>query len=128
MDVVRAIETLIKQGPGPSRTYNISQDETVPLPDFLTMLADVLGTAPPQIAHVKRSLLESQGFLPDCSPFSDRWMSELTNERSKAELGMVYTPVQEALAAIVAHYESEPPRKPASYSRRSAERNLILQL
>lgn len=128
LDVVRAIETLIRQGPGPSHVYNISQDETLPLPDFLSIVAELLDTAPPRVIEVKRSLLEAQGFLPDCSPFSDRWMSELTNERSKAELDMVYTPIREALAAIIAHYQEEPPRKPASYSRRSAERNLILQL
>jgi hypothetical protein len=39
----------------------------------------------PHIIRVKRSELEANGFLPDCSPFSDRWMSELDNTRSKAE-------------------------------------------
>jgi nucleoside-diphosphate-sugar epimerase len=126
-DVARAIITVINQGMGKGRAYNISQDETVPLSEFLALVGEFMGYEPPQLIEVKRSLLVANGFLPDCSPFSDRWMSELTNERSKAELGMHYTPLRTYLERIVRHYQDNPPQRPASYRRRNAERNLVLQ-
>ncbi len=119
-DVVQAILRLIESGAGKGQTYNISQDETTSLDDFLGIVAEYLNTEP-QIVRFKRSLLEANGFLPDCSPFSERWMSELTNERSKAELGMQYTPLREYLKRLVNYYEANPPPKPASYRRRHAE-------
>jgi nucleoside-diphosphate-sugar epimerase len=119
-DVVKAIMILINTGKGKRRVYNISQDETVSLKEFLNLMGDILHTEA-QMIPIKRSLLEANGFLPDCSPFSDRWMSELTNQRSKTELGMTYTPLREYLGKIVAYYESHPPRKPAGYRRRKAE-------
>ena len=80
----------------------------------------------PELIEIKRSVLEANGFLPDCSPFSDRWMSELVNDRSKAELGATYTPLPEYLEHIVRYYRTFPPQRPASYTRRSAERSLTL--
>lgn len=126
-DVVRAITTLVNTGKGKGRVYNISQDETVPLPEFLAIVGEIMGYEPPQLIEVKRSVLVANGFLPDCSPFSDRWMSELANERSKDELGIVYTPVRTYLERIIQHYQDNPPQRPASYKRRNAERNLVLQ-
>ena len=74
---------------------------------------------------MRRDLLEANGFLPDCSPFSERWMSELDNTRSKRELGMTYTPVRTYLEKIVAYYAENPPPMPASYRRRRAELLLL---
>jgi len=118
-DVVKAILLAMKQT-GKGRTYNISQDETTSLEEFLGVVSELLGVQP-QLVHFRRGLLEANGFLPDCSPFSERWMSELTNERSKAELGMTYTPLREYLGKIIAHYESDPPRDPVGYKRRHRE-------
>ncbi|MEP6986083.1 MAG: NAD-dependent epimerase/dehydratase family protein [Chloroflexota bacterium] len=118
-DVVKSILLAMKQ-PGKGRAYNISQDETTSLEEFLGVVGDLLGVQP-QLVHFRRGLLEANGFLPDCSPFSERWMSELTNERSKAELGMSYTPLREYLGKIIAHYESDPPRDPVGYKRRHRE-------
>ncbi len=126
-DVVKAMITLIEKGIGKGRAYNISQDETITLPDFVQKISDIMGKQAPEIVEVKRSLLESNGFLPDCSPFSDRWMSELTNDLSKKELGMEYTPLQVYLEKVIRYYKMHPPEKPASYKRRNAERHLIGQ-
>lgn len=126
-DVVRAIVMLLENGAGKGRAYNISQDETVTLAEFVGIMADIMGYQAPDLVMVKRSLLEANGFLPDCSPFSDRWMSELTNERSKTELGMTYTPLREYLARIIDHYRTHKPHKPSSYKRRSSERAFALQ-
>jgi nucleoside-diphosphate-sugar epimerase len=125
-DVVRAIVTVLEGGLGKGRAYNISQDETVTLETFLEMMSAYMGLTPPELVEVKRSVLEVNGFLPGCSPFSERWMSELTNERSKAELGLTYTPLADYLRRIVRYYLDNTPPRPASYRRRPAERALVL--
>lgn len=118
-DVVKSI-LLAMQQPAKGRAYNISQDETTTLEAFLGIVGEILNVQP-KLIKIRRSLLEANGFLPDCSPFSERWMSELTNERSKAELGMSYTPLREYLGKILAHYEANPPREPVGYKRRRRE-------
>jgi nucleoside-diphosphate-sugar epimerase len=126
-DVVQAIRRLMDTRQGLGEAYNLSQDETVMLPELIQQICALMDKPMPELIEVKRSLLEANGFLPDCSPFSDRWMSELTNDRSKAELGLTYTPLPVYLERIVRHYQAHPPQRPASYKRRSAERNLVLQ-
>ncbi|MFW5696365.1 MAG: NAD-dependent epimerase/dehydratase family protein [Phototrophicaceae bacterium] len=123
-DVVEAIVRLIDSGTGKGRAFNISQDETVRLEDFLRLVGDIMNITP-DIRPVPRDTLESHGFLPDCSPFSDLWMSELDNTRSKTELNMVYTPLRTYLERIVAHNEEFPPAAPASYRRRRSEKRLV---
>lgn len=125
-DVIEAMTTLIETGLGKGRAYNISQEETVTLDEFLALLGDAAGSAP-NIVRVKRDLLEANGFLPDCSPFSERWMSELDNQRSKDELGLEYTPLRSALQTIVDYYEAHKPPQPVSYRRRHAEKMLAMQ-
>lgn len=125
-DVVRAIKGVLENGLGKGRAYNLSQDETVTLDQFLHLLGRLLDVEPKTV-RLRRSLLEANGFLPDCSPFSDRWMSELDNSRSKAELGVTYTPLRDYVAALVNHYAANPPpHKPVGYRRRTAEINFAL--
>ncbi|MEZ4667978.1 MAG: hypothetical protein R3E39_08690 [Anaerolineae bacterium] len=119
-DVVKAIMLCIQRGSTLRSVYNISQDETTSLDEFLGIVGDLLGVEP-HLMRFRRTLLEANGFLPDCSPFSERWMSELTNDLSKTELGMTYTPLREYLGKIVAHLDAEPPREPVGYKRRHAE-------
>lgn len=126
-DVIDAIMTLIDTGKGKGRAFNIAQDETLSLDEFVALLADILGVEP-TITRIKRDVLEANGFLPDCSPFSDRWMSELDNQRSKEELGLTYTPLRTYLEKIVRYYEENEPPRPASYRRRHAEKALALEL
>ncbi|NWF71062.1 MAG: NAD-dependent epimerase/dehydratase family protein [Chloroflexi bacterium] len=121
-DVVKAIRQVIETGKGKGRSYNISQDETTTLQGFLELLGGMMGIEP-RLVWVKRSLLEANGFLPDCSPFSERWMSELDNHRSKDELGVRYTPLADYLRKIVDHYTTNPPLQPAGYRRRRSERD-----
>lgn len=127
MDVVDTILTLIKTGNGKGKAYNISQDETLSLDEFLALLGEVMGVTA-NLVRVKRDLLEANGFLPDCSPFSERWMSELDNSLSKSELGIRYTPLRTYLGKIVAYYNENPPPTPAGYKRRRAELLLHSQL
>jgi len=125
-DVVAAIMAIIESGTGVGRAYNISQDETVSLETFLTILGEIIGQ-PANIQTLPRDVLEGHGFLPDCSPFSDVWMSELDNSRSKAELGISYTPLRTYLEQIVAYYAGQPTKEPRGYRRRRAEKKLALQ-
>jgi nucleoside-diphosphate-sugar epimerase len=120
-DVINAVIHVMNNGLGKGDAFNISQEETVSLAEFLGLLAQAMGVKPPQIAYHKQSELEASGFLPDCSPFSDRWMSELDNSRSKSELGITYTPLATYLERIVAYYHANPPQNPMSYKRRHAE-------
>lgn len=125
-DVVRAIKRVLENGLGKGHAYNLSQDETVTLDQFLHLLGGLLDVEP-KIVRLRRSLLEANGFLPDCSPFSERWMSELDNTRGKAELGVTYTPLREYVASIVGYYTANPlPHKPLGYRRRPAEIDFAL--
>jgi len=117
-DVVSAVIRLIETGQSKGAAYNISQDETVPLDEFLALVGDILGV-PANVVRVRRDVLEANGFLPDCSPFSDRWMSELDNTRGKAELGITYTrcaPISKRSSLITTNRRqlgelSPPPRR-----------------
>lgn len=120
LDVVAAIMQLIESGKGKGQAFNISQDEHVGLGEFLQIMADVMNVDLP-LVRVKRSELEAQGFLPDCSPFSERWMSALDNSRSKEVLGIRYTPLRDYLAQLLRHYENSSPAPPLTFRRRHAE-------
>jgi nucleoside-diphosphate-sugar epimerase len=122
-DVVEAITRVIFNGLGKGQAFNISQDETLSLPEFLGIVAEVIGVTPRLVA-VNGELLREDGFMPDCSPFSERWMSELDNALSKAVLGMTYTPARTSLERIVGHYLKFPPPVPPSYRRRGSEKGL----
>jgi nucleoside-diphosphate-sugar epimerase len=127
-DVVQAVLRVLATGHSKGRAYNISQDETVTLAEMLAQLCALMDRPMPELAEVRRSVLEANGFLPDCSPFSDRWMSELDNARSKSELGLDYTPLSDYLPVIIRQYLDNPPARPASYRRRAAERKLLEQI
>jgi nucleoside-diphosphate-sugar epimerase len=121
LDVVNAIIRLIETGMGKRGAYNLAQDETVTIDEFLHLLAKVKGVPAPRIVRKKAKELEAGGFLPDCSPFSDVWMSELDNTLSKEALGITYTPLETYLTALVEYYRLHPPQPPVSYRRRTAE-------
>jgi len=126
-DVVNAVQHIIENGLGKGKGYNLSQDETTSLSELLKIIGDILGIEP-QIRFVERDLLKANGFLPDCSPFSDYWMSELDNTLGKTELGISYTPLRTYLEKILAYYGQHPPEKPTSYRRRHAEKNLLIDV
>lgn len=126
-DVVQAIMRLAKGGLGNGRAYNIGQDETLKLEQFLEMLAE-LSHRPLETVRVPRMQLESRGLLPECSPFSGKWMSSLDNSRSKTELGMVYTPMRDYLKKLISHYQATPPLEVEGYDQRARELELARSL
>lgn len=120
LDVVQVIANLIDGDPGQGKAYNIAQDEHISHADFLIALADIMG-AQARMVSAKRSDLVAHGFLPDCAPFSERWMSALDNRLSKDELGVAYTPLVESLEALVEYYDTHRLPHPLTYRRRRAE-------
>jgi nucleoside-diphosphate-sugar epimerase len=126
-DVVQAIMNVIKTGSGKGYAYNISQDETITIEEFIGSMARMAGYTP-RLTHIPRDILETHGLLPECSPFSDSWMSELDNTRSKLHLGMRYTPVLTYLERLVSYYTSHQLPSPVEYQRRAEELSLAARL
>ena len=122
-DVVRATMRIAKSDAGKGEAYNIGQDETVSLEEFLRLLAGLM-QRPLTIVRLPRARLERAGLLPHCSPFSDPWMSALDNARSKRELGMKYTRLNIYLRKLVEFYQSSPRRAIAGLARRKEESSL----
>ena len=122
-DVIQAIVRIVQTGVGKGSVYNISQDETLSIDAFLRLLAEIAGYTF-QLKRVTRATLENLQLLPDCSPFSDLWMSELDNRRSKLELEMQYTPLPVYLRKLVKYYEGSSTPVPEGYRRRDEELRL----
>lgn len=125
-DVVQAVLRVAQSEPGKAQAYNIGQDETVTLLEFLNLLAE-LTQKPLDLARVSRSRLDAAGLLPHCSPFSDPWMSALDNTRSKAELTMRYTPLPVYLGKLVRQFEENPARPVEGYAQRPQEIEIASQ-
>lgn len=122
-DVVQAITRLIETGRGKGLVYNLSQDEALSIDEFLLLLAEIAGQTL-RVKRIEREILDRLQLLPDCSPFSDPWMSELDNRRSRLELGMRYTPLPVYLERIVGHYADSRLPLPEGYRRRNDELKL----
>lgn len=119
-DVAKIVADLIESGRGKGRAYNVAQDETISLNSFLESLAQILNVKL-QLKRIPRAKLEELKLLPACSPFSDPWMSELDNSRSKQELGVRYTSWETCLKNVALHYKNHPQLQPEGYQGRSRE-------
>ncbi len=127
LDVVSVILHLIESGKGKGKAYNIAQDEHVSHEDFLNILADTMDAEVKWLAAPRKALV-SNGFLPDCAPFGERWMSALDNCLGKTELGISYTPLADYLAEIVKIFDTRSLAQPLAYRRRRAERQFAASL
>jgi nucleoside-diphosphate-sugar epimerase len=123
-DVVDTVDRVIRSGQGKGRAFNVGQDETQTVEEFLEMLSGIAGH-PLRIARAPREVLERDGLLRTASPFSSRWMSALDNRRGKDELGLTYTPVAEYVRRIVRHYLHGDVPAPDGYARRREELRLV---
>jgi nucleoside-diphosphate-sugar epimerase len=119
-DVVRAIQLCAANRKTVGQAYNISQDETLSLREFLDLTAELAGSKL-HLSMFPRHLLDSARLLPHASPFSDPWMSSLDNQRSIAELGMTYTPVRTYLKTLVEYYREHRGGLPPGYEQRQRE-------
>ena len=125
-DVVQAILRVVENDSAKGKVLNIGQDESIFLEELLGLLAK-LTRKQLKIARVPREVLENSGLLPDCSPFSGRWMSALDNTRSKTELGMQYTPLPVYLEKLVRHFAKVLDTRIEQYSRRGEELKLAME-
>lgn len=123
--VVRALAERPEVGLG--EAYNVGQDETLTLDEVLEILAREL-EEPLRVLRVPRETLEERRLLPECSPFSGRWMSALDNRKSREHLGVRYTPMGEYLPRLVAHWRARREREPVGYARRKEELELAVEL
>lgn len=119
-DVVTATVRALAPGVPGGACLNISQDETLTLEAMLAPVAELLGV-PLRLAPVPRAALEARDLLPACSPWSGRWMSALANDRSRAVLGMAYTPVAAYLPPLVAAAAEQPAARVPGLERRAEE-------
>lgn len=122
-DVVQAIQRLAASELGKGTAYNIGQDDTMSLQGFLEMMGELMHR-PVKVVPVPRADLDRGGLLPECSPFSGLWMSSLENARSKAELGMVYTPMRAYVKKLVSYFQAMPERHTEGYAQRARELEL----
>lgn len=107
-DVADLIAGLIDNDVGTGGAFNISWGESMSLDEFLQMLAEAANVEL-HIDRVPRAALEAKGLLPECSPFSGKWMSELDNGKSLEEfrtVGVSYTSPASYLPLIVDDYLS----------------------
>jgi nucleoside-diphosphate-sugar epimerase len=119
-DVVQAITRLAESEKGKGRAFNIGQDETLSLVEFLELLASTMH-CPLKIVRAPREELDREGLLPHCSPFSGKWMSSLDNARSKKELRMEYTPVATYVKKLVSYFQAVRPHNVEGYAQRQRE-------
>jgi nucleoside-diphosphate-sugar epimerase len=119
-DVVQAIMRVAENDLSKGCAYNIGQDETLSLVEFLELLAETMH-CPLKIVRVPREELDREGLLPYCSPFSGKWMSSLENTRSKAELSMQYTPVAIYVKKLVSYFQAVRPHTVEGYQQRARE-------
>lgn len=131
-DVANLVTGLAESKAGIGSDYNISYGESMPLDRFIELLSSTLG-ASPEIVRADRAALEARGLLPDCSAFSGRWMSELDNTKSLAELrvaGIVYTSPEKYLPRLVKDFRTRWNARgitPEGYTQRPDEISFALK-
>jgi len=122
-DVVGLITQLINRRTGIGKAWNVCQDETLTVEEFLSLVAQLDGSRL-RIQKIPPEVLKQANLIPACSPFSDPWMSELDNRKSKHELRARYTPLASYLEKLIHHYRSQPRMVPPGYARRQEELEL----
>ena len=120
--VVRCIVGLLEDRRTFGRAYNLAQEETPSLHQFVELLGELVG-ATPRLCPVSSGELVEAGLDPVLvSPLSGRWMSFLDPQLAQKELRFAHERVRDYLlpivASILAHPAAEPP---PSYRRRSDE-------
>ncbi len=125
-DVANLVTGLAESSAGMRGDYNISYGESMTLERFIEVLSAAAG-ATPEIIRADRTVLVARGLLPHCSPFSGRWMSELDNTKSLAELkeaGIPYTSPEKYLPRLLRDFQKRwksSGLEPDGYSQRALE-------
>lgn len=126
-DVAALVTQLVDSSSGIGDAFNVSYGESLTLSGFLELLAQAAGTEL-RVVNAGRTKLEASGLLPDCSPFSGRWMSELDNHRAASILDAEFSAPSSYLPSIVADYRDRwigNAMVPDSYRQRKAELDFL---
>jgi nucleoside-diphosphate-sugar epimerase len=129
MDVVRTVLGLLESTDTFGQAYNLCQEETPTLDEWLRTLARVAGT-PARLVSIPSKRLLSAGLDPHAvSPLSGPWMSFLDPSRARALLGFRAEPLERKFDKIVTSFYAHPPvEPPPSYASRVAERSLMAEV
>lgn len=125
-DVARFMGILCSIEGGIGSAYNVSCGSSMVLSEYIELLGEVVGRKASTI-RFPRARLEQDFLLPDCSPFSGTWMSDLDASRASTELipgGFDYTSPEEYLPSILSDYQTrwEAEKKiPSTYRQRDRE-------
>ncbi len=119
-DVARIIADLLIKERGVGEVYNLSQDDALPFDRFLALVGEAMGVEP-RVVRVPREVLEREGLLPECSPFSGRWMSLIDNGKARRELGVTFTAPEEYVPEMVREIGTLNPATVDGYQQRSRE-------
>jgi nucleoside-diphosphate-sugar epimerase len=124
-EVVRLVLSLLGRQDTFGKAYNVCQQETPTLLEYLRLLADIVGTRAP-LVPVSRDELQSAGLdAVVVSPFSGRWMSFLDPARAREELGFEHLPMIHCLQSVVGSFLAHPPaERPPTYAGRAHELDL----
>ena len=114
-DVVSAVIGALNAGI--DGAFNVGQDETCTIDQFLREI----GAAP---LRVPGQALWSSGLMPQCSPFSEPWMSALDNRLGKTALGLTYTPFDVYLKTLMRDFRERPVVPLPGYEQRPRELEL----
>jgi nucleoside-diphosphate-sugar epimerase len=118
MDVVRTVMRVIECGL--DGAFNVGQDETVTIDEFLNRLGG-------KIVRVPARELWERGLMPNCSHFSEPWMSSLDNRLGKEVLGLSYTPIETYLEALIRDFAAHP-TQPPGYAQRPTELKYLSEI
>lgn len=123
-DVVGLICRLIGTDAGVGEAFNLAQPDVLTVDEALGVMAEAAGVTL-QVGRAPRAILDAEGLLPACSPFSDPWMSALDPSRAAVELGFHGTPMREYLPHLVEHYLRSALPTPPGYAQRDREIALL---
>lgn len=120
--VVQAICEILGDSASIGQVYNLAQEETPMLAEFVSLLAELVH-APPRLAPIPALAINLVGLDHELiSPFSGRWMSMIDPSKAKEGLGFRHEPLPRYLEKIVNIFLNAPPeRPPANYANRAAE-------
>ncbi len=123
-DVIAATLKALAPTVAPGSAFNISQDDSLTLEQFLGIIADQLGVEL-RVARLPRARLVEHELLPACSPLSGRWMSVLDNGKAKAALGASFSKPGEYLPRLVEAARGVPAASVGGYGQRQRELTLV---
>jgi nucleoside-diphosphate-sugar epimerase len=124
-EVVRFLISMLGRETTFGRAYNVCQQETPTLAEYLRLLAELM-SARASVVPVPRDELVRAGVDPvAASPFSGHWISLLDPALGREELRFEHRPLERCLHSVVASFLAHlPADRPPGYAQRPLELDL----